>query len=205
MNSIVSDYVAEKVLSDIRSGAPLSSALCDALTTFPLIDHLRSLIQIEDFAYVRVLCDSTDEAKQTLGLALLRNIESAAVVRQYLQELWKRDDLPFRTRIGLQFQLSNDPNLDPGVRQSFLTFTLSNWEKFLENQRNWCGTGEDVTAFCRQRLSDNKFPPSKRWLYLCVAAASSDTTAARQLIKEYENDSEPFTRKAVAQVLARLT
>jgi hypothetical protein len=204
MNSVVSDYVAEKVISDIRSGTPLSAALCDALTTFPLIERLRQLIRIEDFESLRALCESTDETMQNLGLALLRNIESAAVVRQYLQEMWKRDDLHFRTRIGLQFQLSNDPDLDPKMRQSFLTFILGNWQKFLENQQNWCGTGEDVIAFCSQRLTDSKFPTSKRWLYLCVAAAASDTVAARQLVKDYENDFDPFTREVAAQVLVQL-
>lgn len=204
MENVISEYLAEKFCADIRAGAPASSELCSALTSFPVIDYLRSRIQIEDFERLQVFCDSDDPAKQNLGLALLRNIESIGNVRTYLENLWHRASLSFRSRIGLQFQLSNYADLDPAMRQRFLTFILNHWQEFLDNQIEWCNTGEGVLDFCRQRLADTRFPASKNWLYLCVAAASSDRDAARALVQSYANDLDPFKRKVASEVLERL-
>lgn len=203
MDSAVCEYLASKVYSDLRSGTMLSPALTESLTGVPFIDHLRKLIRLEDFDRIRAFCDSTEVGHQNFGLALLRNIESATPVREYLREMWDRHDLPLRTRMGLQFQLSNYTDLDPELRHQFRAFIFDNWQSFIDTQLSWCGTGAAVINFCRERLGKTEFPAAKRWLYLCVAAAG-DYESAQQLVKEYENDPDPFTREVAQTVLKRL-
>lgn len=204
MERIIAEYLADKLINDIRSGVILLPELCEAVTSVPLIDYLRSRIRVEDFDRIRALCDSENAASQNLGLALLRNIEHESEVRSFLENLWERPDLSFRTRIGLQFQLSNYVNLDPSMRKRFLAFTLDNWQPFLDNQVAWCSGPQGVINFCRQRLTDTRFPQSKKWLYMCVVAASDDSTSARSLLEGYQNDPDPFTREVVQEVLKRL-
>ena len=50
---------------------------------------------------------------------------------------------------------------------------------------------------------DERHSKSKRWVYICAAAASDDSAAARELIQSYTKDPDPFLREVAGIVRQR--
>lgn len=204
MEQVIAEYLAEKLISDIRSGVTLPGDLGWAVIRLPLRDYLRQRIKPKDFNALRSMCNSEDEELQNLGLVLLRNIKQETDVRKFLEEMWQRPGLPFSIRIGLQFQLIDYGDLDAGFHEEFLKFTLTNWEEWLDSMRAWCGGSQNAVNYCRARLEDKGVAPSRRWAFICAAAAANDSSEARSLIEVYANDSDLFLRGVANNVLSRL-
>lgn len=203
MEPIIAEYLVDKLVDDIRSTRPLPSQLCQALFRYPIINDLRRRINPDDFLIIHSLCESDDDAVRNLGFALLQNIRQERV-RCYLEEVWQRPLLSFKLRTNLQAELLNYPELSQDYHEQLFRFTLDNWQPWLQGIVDWCGGGEGVLKYCTGRLSDPKFPKSKRWLYVCAAAASNDLAAARNLIGSYVEDPDPFLRGVPREVLKRL-
>jgi len=202
---VLAEYVASKVVEDIRAERPLSSELCEVfIRRFRMIDLMRKHAKPSDFPKLRRLCDSGDDALCDFGLTLLFSIMSQDEVHRYAEDLFQRPNLAFRTRMILQFRFLDDPDLDRHLHEEFLQFMLDNWAQVLNEVPQWFGGRQGVADFCSQRLQDSRFPKTKRWAYVCFAAASDNPAEARQLIESYADDQDPFLREAVQQVLSRL-
>ncbi len=205
MEQIIAEYIAKKMIIDIREGYLPSPELSEAVRRFPLMDFMRDLVQSGDFLNIRRLLDAPHEEIRALGFGLLNNILNLKKVRDYLEEKWKSCDMTFRDRNAIVFTLTNCEDLSPAFHKQFSEFIFENWERWLTKvAARYAGGLQRVLDYCRVRLQDKIFPDSKKWVYLCVAAASNDSLEAQNLIGGYADAPAPFVRKIACEVLRRL-
>ena len=60
-----------------------------------------------------------------------------------------------------------------------------------------------VMEWVKKRLVDKRFPPSKAWLYLCIAATSDDKIGAVDLWNSYLTDGNEVVREVSEDLLSR--
>jgi len=197
-------YIAVKLTQDIRSGFIPSKELSREVNRFPLIDLLRERIEPADLPNLKSLCESQDIYISRLGFSLLRKIHEVNEVRAFVESQWPREDLPFDVRVTLQFMLLSYAELGESMHEELLRFTLSSWDQWLADAVNWSNGQHSVIDYCQERLSSPNLPESKRWVYICCAAASGDQAKTRALISNYVNDPDPFLVKVADEVLDRL-
>jgi hypothetical protein len=192
------------LLSELRSGAIPNDGICNLINQYPTIDKARALIEPMDLPMVQRLLASTSFVVRRLGYSLLRKLSNEVPVRQFVENQWWRDDVTFDERIALQFLLLSYRDLDTKFHESLFSFTIQFWEQWLSDAVKWANGKDSVIRYCHDRLASAELPNSKRWVYLCCAAASNDFDAAIKLITSYSEDADPFLRHVVQVVLRRL-
>jgi len=197
------DYLAQKLVDDLRAGQELPVELQRAYSSV-LADAVRKQIQPADWKWIRSMCNSPSEYLRRLAIDLTRNIRDLPEVRPLLEDMWRQQGLPVSVRIALQARLLDYEDLTEEWHRELFKFTLNNWEEYLQEVRQWVAASGPILNFCRQRLNDPNFPRSKRWFYICNAAAADDPKEAREFIENYKNDEDPFVREVVEGVLRRL-
>ncbi len=208
MEKVLLNYLGEKLIDDLRSGAQLPSELLGLANQVEIVDVLRKYVGIEDFRWIRSMCDSKEDGAQQLGLSLVRNIQNEKVVRSYLEEMWKNKDnrkLSFNTEIVLQSQLLWYSDLDLGFHKSIWDSLVKHWDEWISEVKSWTGGAENVLAYIESRVKDPRFPKSKHWYYICCAPASNDPIKVRELIEGYIRDPDPFMRGVANELMGRLS
>lgn len=205
MEKIVAEYLAQKVIEDVRSGNLPAPELSKAVCHFPLIDLLRKHVTQSDWDNIYLLCESQNQDQRTLGRALLVNIMSFQKVRQYLEQSWQKTDLTFMDRIGLQFTLLNYKDLSTSFHEILLKFTMDNWNNWLKDATApWADGQNNVLDYCQKRLDDQSISKSKRWIYICGVAATDNIEAAKTLVESYLKSDDPFLAKVSNEVMSRI-
>jgi len=205
MDRVIAEYIGKKILDDIRSGTQIQPEIYKKIVTTSVVDHMRENISQQDMIIITALCESKDETSQHLGLALISKFKDYPNVRILLEKLWGSPNLYFYSRQALQARLLDYPDLDTEIHQKLLLFTLENWDKWISEIVMWAGGPEVVLNYCEERLNNKKTPTSKRWLYVCCAASSSDAIGRRDLIESYSDDADPFMQKVVTEVRKRIS
>jgi NADPH-dependent ferric siderophore reductase len=205
MKTVLAEYLSRKIIEDIRSGKTLSPEICESVCHFPLIDFLRRLVQPDDWNHIKLLLEANHVDIRTLGRALLNRILNVNGVREYLVRAWRSSGQTIRDKIGLQFTLLNYEDLDPQVQKELSEFVFENWNEWLsEGTTRWAAGEQNVLDFVRKRLSDEKTTPTKRWVYICGAAASPDKNEVIRIIEEYVNNSDAFLSEIARRVLEKV-
>lgn len=203
MAPILYEYIATKLLEDIRSGRSLPVDLCQAVTS-DMRRRLHQQILPTDFAAIRRLCETDDSWSRGLGINLLFSIVDTREARSYLEELWRDTTLSMENRRNVQFRLLDCADLDATSHEALRNFTFENWEEWLQGVRRYAGGAEKALEFFKARIIDSKYVESKLWVYLCCGAASNDKEATREWLQNYTADTNAFRRDTALLVLARL-
>jgi hypothetical protein len=208
-DATVLDYVAEKIMADLRSGADVPSAVIDEAVRYELTNHLRSRVWAKDFDLARGLCESGQCNEQRLGLSLIQGLRHTggdnlrADIYSYLTSLWEAE-LEFESRASLVYALLDYEELLAEFHEKLLLFTEKNWDRMIAHTLDWCGGPAAILRMTEERVNNPKFPRTKRWIYLCLAVGADDLGAARALVEAYAHDEDLFLRRVVSIILARI-
>jgi len=192
-----------KIVNDMRAGHALSPTVARDAVTFPTLDYLRRELTPDDLSAVFRLCESSDSSIQYLGLALLQPFQDQYEVKGYLEELWQRPGLAFETRFGVQYRLL-DFDLNERLQSELMKFTCDNWEMWLDRAMRDAGSSSAVLRACRNRLESPDFHAGKKWVYICMLAASNDKEEASRLALTFCDDADPIRRQAAERVLEHI-
>ena len=192
MNSIILRYVAKKVLEDIRNGRDLDEDLCGALRTYPELDYLREVVRLEDADRIIALCQSKKELIQFLALGLLQSLGNNEKVKKLLKNLWE-ESTDYTIRLPLLWRLLDNPYLNVEIHRTIYSFIRDNYNQFISDQIKWAKG--DVITYVKNRLEDSRYPESKAWIYLLIAASSEENID--HLLNQYENSEASIVGEVV--------
>jgi hypothetical protein len=202
-------YVADKITDDLALRNIPDPSLCRALFEYPLFDEIRRRIRPEHVPVIEELCYSEDVSIQQFAIGLLRGIEDDEEVRSLVRSLWsKRRRYPEHVTIKI---FGEGLMYDDFVRahaDEVLEYIDEHWPVFQDEIRDW--VNGNVVDYARERVTSEKIPDHKKWIYL-VAAGASDSERARtfvddaadELVDSSDIESE-LVREARSMALERL-
>ena len=204
MNQLLTDYIARKLIEDVRSGARLSEELCEKLNRYALVDTLRMVVEPTDIDKLMELAESPSSMMGNLALSLLRRFDTEERVKQFLRKAWDDTD-SYSRKFHLMWRLLDDPDIDDAAREEVHSFVMAKFEPFLADVAAWTGGEEELLDRCRSRLADETFPPSKAWIYLICVTGSPDTQSAKELLREHLSSEDAFTAQVARDMLERIS
>ena len=211
MEPELAEYVALKILADLRSGNLPPSKVCSAMTTHQLVDVLRGELSHRDLPRLHALAvKAADDAKFALCVHVIqfvvietRQRAIRAKLLQSLIRLWQQKRKA-RHRIALMYAMTDFEDLPLQIHRRLFRFVLSHWNTNMQNMRDFSGGASNVISVLTKRLADTRRPSSKRWLYLLMACASDDSKAAHRLILKHQDKSCTLIPEAIAAAAKHL-
>jgi hypothetical protein len=199
----IANYLASKVIEDIRTGKQLSDGLAANLDASKYVVHLRNAVEESDVATLLNIIETQSEPFGLLALTMLKRHVNTKKVEMSLRELWRRETR-FRTKVGVTFRLLDLDHLEPAMHEELYAFIKQNLQPFLEWLTWWSGGPDRVLPHCLSRLKDQTFPTSKHWLFLCRLPGSSDREAVTVLLEKYRSSPDAFLARVATEMLAEL-
>jgi hypothetical protein len=203
MDQTLRNYVARKVVEDLRQGKGLDEDLLLEVRVFPLIDDIRSLIRPDDLQFVRGLLNSPEITRFRFGLSLVRKIQHLAGVREVLENLWATSP-DAKIREAVIWALTQYPDTPRSKHREFFRFFLDNPKEFYDELVTWFGGTDKIISGSQARLSDPGFH-AKRWMYLWCLAFAPERDEARSIVAKYTDDPDDLTREVAQQAMQRLS
>lgn len=203
MEEIILNYLAEKVMDDLRKGIELSDELIKNLNKYPFIDYIRKLVTKEDMRIIKKMIQSEKITVCRLGISLTRQLLKEKEVQKHLFNIWKSTD-EYDIRRGLMFRFLDLDNLPINMHNEIYNFVRKNWDRWLANQANWYGGKEKILSVCLDRLEGPSNPKSKAWVYLCIATLSPEKDKVKELISRYLSSKESINAKVAADLVKEL-
>jgi hypothetical protein len=198
-------YIAEKVIDDLRNkGKFEDDSLAMDLTAFPFCDPIRSRVTNKDIHILFKLFLSGQKGNQTMALSLLRSQEHQGVIKRFIVEQWEKSREDFEIRYHLMWRLLDFEDLDIDMHNNIYNFVIDNWERWQKRDVIWFKGEECVLDVCLKRLSDDKFPPTKAWAYLCASMAAPEKDQVRELMESYKDSNVSIVGSVARDMLARL-
>lgn len=192
MNPIILRYVAKKVMEDIRNRRDLDKDLCDALCAYPEMDYLREVVRPYDADYIIDLWKFGKEPDRSLTFGLLHPLGKNGKVKEFLKNLWGKST-DYTIRIKLLWPLLDNPYLNVEFHRSIYSFVRDNYNQFIADIIKFAKG--DVIAYAKDRLEDKRFPESKAWIYLIIAASVEENIDS--LLNQYENSDASIVAEVV--------
>lgn len=200
------DYVADALVCSMRSRVRPDERTADLLNRLPIVDRLRSRIEIGDVEdWVRpVLNEETGEVAG-LYLSLLKRHDTVPDVAKDLKRRWEVAKSPFM-RAHLMWRILDDPDLEEDWHRRIFAFVMEEWQTFHEVSLKFLGTPESVIFKVLRRMADPDYPDTKRWSYLCrMVDVGADQEAVRSLlVLTGRNPGTAFASRFAAEVASHL-
>ena len=210
MDQAIIEYVTDKIANDVLNAPQnITPSVAKALySSEELRRGMHGKITMAHFDRLRQLCESGDIAVQAFSIDLLSPIIGQPQVQAFLEGHWKTMNLGVDAQRGVQFRLSDCADLSKNLHQELRDWNFQNWDMWLAGVSRFAGGPDAVLNFFKQRLEEcgegRRYPASKRWIYVCCAASSSQGQEARAYIEEFTNDADPFVAETARMVLERL-
>ena len=192
MESVLLKYIAKKVIEDIRNGRDLDEDLCDALCAYPEMDYLREVVRPDDADFIIDLWKSGKEPVRSLTFGLLHPLGNNEKVKEFLENLWE-ESTDYTIRMKLLWPLLDNPYLDVEFHRSIYSFVDDNYKQFIADIIKFAKG--DVITYAKDRLEDKRFPESKAWIYLIIAASVEENIDS--LLSQYENSDASIVAEVV--------
>ena len=204
--SKIYEYLAEKIMEDVRSKQPIDDELLKELTSVPQIDYLRTKVNNEDIDLILSLASAESKALRSFAIVLLRKVKDDERVKSFIRDAWKKagEDMDILLKMDLMWRLLDYPDIHISVHKEIYEFIKEHWECWIEDVTHSFGGKNNILDSIEKRLSDSSFPETKKWIYLCVSVASPDITGVKRLLSKYENSDNPFVSEVVAYLQTRL-
>lgn len=179
-------YMADAIIAYIRAGHLPTEEAADYMNRFPLIDEFRrARITEEDLPWLIEVVRRESRMVGAYCLSLLRKYDERDDVKTFLRSRWETADAFFRAQ--LIWRLLDDPDLPQEWHRKLFNFVLAEWEAFRDSQVRFMGPHDALTN-CLIRISDPDFTASKKWAYLCAAAAAGKRAGAMALVKTIHDE-----------------
>ncbi|MCR4320975.1 MAG: hypothetical protein NUV74_11650 [Candidatus Brocadiaceae bacterium] len=204
MKQPIIDYLASKVIEDIRQQRRFNDSVADNLNKYPLMDSLRELIQQEDVPILLEMTKSMSTCICNLAISLLRKFDTQASVKLFFLHEWSCST-DYERRSALMWRLLDDKYLDITAHEDIYRFVCDNMNRFLSDCAKCFGGDTLVLSACKARLADPSFPRTKDWIYLCASLGSTERDSVKQLIASYESSKDKFVAKVSKDLSQRLT
>lgn len=192
------------VLDRLRTGGTPERATLLFFDRLPWIDHLRQQVRPEDEPWLRELLSKPGLGAlpelRLLAVSLLGGISERDTLEELLLQIWEHGSEDYDLRFQVAPRLLDISELPEEMHRRIYCWVSDHWDRWLSDAQRWYGGPAFVLEGVRTRLEDRRFPLSKAWLYLCIAAAAESRDEARALWTEYSVHCMPFVA-AVARDL----
>lgn len=199
MEACVYDYLALKVMEDLRSEQPLDDNLANALYKYKIIDHLRLKVKSDDFELLCNYIRTGSAAMRGLAIGMLKYLLEDEKNRELLFDLWQHFE-DFQTKMNIMFRLLDIPELENSKHEMLYAFVKQNWQRFMQTARDFPAQGESVIEVQQRRIADPAFPETKKWIYLCLSLASDDTKKVIELLNQYTESNASIVAKVAVDL-----
>jgi len=200
MKPIILDYIAKKILQDIRDGQVIDSLLADELNSLEFIDSLRNLTVPEDRPMLEELANSEIPNTSALATAILLNPSDP---NNFLVE-WDSPTTTYERKMTMMWRLLDNEHLDETIHQAIYGFVCENLDNFKKDCKAWFGNEGDPIVAINARLKDSRFPRTKDWAYLCAALSSPSTQDVKDLISRYKTAENKFVASVASDLQEKL-
>ena len=129
MESDTLNYLAEKVLNDVRGNSSFTNAMLDDMNSYPLVDYLREKVIESDVEVIISLIKSEDKNLCYLGLNLVNRVQHLESVKSELITFWNNTD-DYDRKYFLMWTLLNNSQLEDEMHKEIFAFVTDNWEKW---------------------------------------------------------------------------
>ncbi len=197
-------FAARAVMTKIRSGSDCLPSEDDAnrLDRVPFIDHLRKEVTKAD---IPLICSLFNESRQELAgllVSLVQDHRRHQMVIDLLQRAWDTGDAMIRARVA--WRLLDLEEISEEWKQRIFDYILAEWDTFNEVSSHFYTGADKIVEWTLKRMIDDRFPQSKRWIYLCALPdAASDKGAAKALLVLHEKHEDAFTANVARTLLDR--
>jgi len=157
-------FTADAVGALIRSGRYPGEGEARAIDRLPLIDLLRRGVTSDAVPGLLALVASGPDGTSGLACSLLKDYTTTPAVRSCFERRWDSASPYLRNR--LMWRLLDVEDLDSKWQGRFTEFIRSEWGTFRAFNREFFGTSLTGIARVLARITDPRFPSSKRWIYL---------------------------------------
>lgn len=199
MESKMFDYLANKVLQDLRSGHSLNDDLAKELNLPPAIDSLRPKIKKEDRDMLIALGKSRKRGARGLALALLKTLGKDKKVKDFFREFWKKTR-DYNTKHDVMWRLLDYGQLEVELHREIFEFVIRDFDRWVTKAGAWPKGDSNVIPFVKDRLANPHYPKTKAWVYLCLSFASNNKREVGQLLDKYISSGEPIVRELASRL-----
>lgn len=201
MNDVIIKYVAERIVEDLRTNKQLNEDLAEALNSYEWLGNLRKLITVKDKDWLRQIILANQSPVGELCINLMHSIREEKDVKEFLFDLWRAPSSKYWTKMQVMWRLLDYPDLSEDIHKNIYEFMRSDWNKWITYVVEKFGGKNEVLESSKERLSNPSFPESKAWVYLCIAAASDNSTDAKNLIAKYARSKSSINAVVVNDLL----
>ncbi|MCK4351900.1 hypothetical protein KAW65_00650 [candidate division WOR-3 bacterium] len=204
MEERILNYLAGKVMDDLRIGIEFSDELIQGLNKYPFIDYIRKQVTKEDIHIIKKMAQSEKLTTRRFGISLTRKLLRDREIQKNLFNMWKSMD-EYEILRALMFQLLSLDDLPFEMHNEIYNFVRKNWTRWRIDAANWYGGKERIFSACLNRLKDpSQCPESKSWVYLCMATLSPEKDKVKELISRYLFSKESINAKVAADLVKEL-
>lgn len=183
----------------LKRGGRFDEAEAQQLTSYPLVDALRDLVEESDVEALMRQAEKEVGPNRRLLLNLLQRFDQGQHVKAFLRAEWARSPA-FEHRMPLVWRLLDDHDLGPDLRGEISSFVFAHLEAFSLDCATWFGGAEAVLPAIESRLRDQRFPRAKDWAYLCAAIGAADRRGLSSLLERYTSSQDESTAKVASRL-----
>ncbi|SFC93964.1 hypothetical protein SAMN05421780_11343 [Flexibacter flexilis DSM 6793] len=194
------NYLAEKILNDVRNKSSFSNSMLDDMNSFPLVDYLREQVIDSDVEVIISLIKSEDINLCYLGLNLVNRVLHLELIKKYLITFWNNTD-DYERRYFLMWPLLNNSQLTEKMHKEIFEFVTDNWEKWKLDYTKFAGGSANLVSFSEKRFYDKKFPNSKKWIYILGLKAIGNKTDIHVALSKFKLDNSNEMQQKVLSIL----
>src|SRR5262249_15061292 len=104
----------------------------------------------------------------------------------------------------MMWRMLDDPSLAQAWHHTFREFVFNEWDTFSDFNIRFYGKSLKGLNSIISRLGDEKFPVSKKWVYICsIVEAVEDVKTAESLVKLAASIGDQFARETAEEVRRR--
>ena len=194
---------ASEALKYLRTSRNLDEQVLKNITMFDFVNEMNNIITSSDKEMVLRLCAGETPEERRLGIALSRGLHHEPDIQEVLLQMWNTEQ-HIRVRSMLLWFLLDYEDLPSGVRESIYDFIKQNWDAFEDQCVGYSGGGERLLKIAKSRISDEFFPPTKIFAYLCAAFISPNRNEVRSFLESFTSHDDSLTRRVANDLLERL-
>ena len=204
MSNKINEYLAKKIMVDLRSNQSIDDELLKDLTQTPQIDYIRAEVDNNDIDILLRLAHTDRDVLRSFVIGLLRKVKDDERVKSFIFDTWNNaQDADIMLKLDLMWRLLDYTDIDSSVHREIYDFIKKNWTVWLEDVKHSFG-GENILDNITKRLTDSTFPETKKWISLCVSVASTNIEGVERLLSTYKNPSDAFVSEVVKYLQDKL-
>jgi len=194
---VVGRYITMKltpkeVIDTLRKGGKVEGSILLEMIQWPYSEEIPKLLSGDDIDWIIKGAESSDIRIKKFVLRFMRVVKDHPGIRTFLCDQWDQTN-DFNIQISLMWRMLDYPDLEQEYHTKIYQCIKDHFNEFYD----------DIWKATTQRLSDQRYPESKKWIYLCAACAYKDKGKVRELLAQYQASSIPFVAK-VAEELSSL-